>query len=69
MLYPGIALTLQQAGAGDGALRGKVLIDCNNPVEVERFTLVTEPGGSLVRRSRGPNGTQPLDPNRFRSSR
>jgi predicted dinucleotide-binding enzyme len=30
------------------ALRGKAIIDCNNPVEVERFTLVTQPGRSMA---------------------
>jgi predicted dinucleotide-binding enzyme len=40
--------TLAEAGAGDGTLSGKVLIDCNNPVEIEHFTLVTEPGSSLA---------------------
>ncbi|GAB3849555.1 NADPH-dependent F420 reductase [Dactylosporangium cerinum] len=29
------------------AVRGKVVIDCGNPVEVEGFTLITEPGDSL----------------------
>ena len=31
---------------GDAA-RGKVLIDCGNPVEIEGFTRTTEPGDSL----------------------
>jgi 8-hydroxy-5-deazaflavin:NADPH oxidoreductase len=46
--YTGVDWTLREAGAADGTLRGKVLIDCNNPVEVEHFTLVTDPGGSLA---------------------
>jgi predicted dinucleotide-binding enzyme len=37
VLYAGIDATLEEAGP---ALRGKVLIDCNNPVETDRFTLV-----------------------------
>jgi 8-hydroxy-5-deazaflavin:NADPH oxidoreductase len=48
VLYAGIESTLREAGAAEGVLRGKVLIDCNNPVEVQRFTLVTEPGTSLA---------------------
>jgi predicted dinucleotide-binding enzyme len=35
------------AGANADAARGKVLIDCGNPVEIEGFTLTTEPGDSL----------------------
>ncbi|MGH8187506.1 MAG: NADPH-dependent F420 reductase, partial [Steroidobacteraceae bacterium] len=38
----GVYATLRQAGAEQGALDGKVIIDCNNPVEIERFTLVTD---------------------------
>jgi len=30
------------------AVRGKVVIDCGNPVEIEGFTLITEPGDSLA---------------------
>jgi hypothetical protein len=30
------------------ALRGKAIIDCNNPVEVEHFTLVAQPGRSMA---------------------
>jgi hypothetical protein len=40
----GVDATLRAAGADDGALAGKVLIDCMNPVEVERFTLTTRGG-------------------------
>jgi predicted dinucleotide-binding enzyme len=46
VLYQGIPGTL--AAIGD-ALRGKAVIDCTNPVEVEHFTLVTEPGVSMAR--------------------
>lgn len=42
--------TLEQAGAPDGRLAGKILIDCTNPVEVERFTLTTEGRESLAER-------------------
>ena len=40
VLYDGIASTLEAARATDGALRGKVLIDINNPVETETFQVV-----------------------------
>src|SRR3712207_2992971 len=39
VLHRGIDATLQAAGAQDGTLAGKPLLDCNNPVETERFTL------------------------------
>ncbi|MCK2217114.1 NAD(P)-binding domain-containing protein [Actinomadura sp. ATCC 31491] len=45
VLYQGMPATLAEIG---DALRGKPLIDCNNPVEIERFTLVTEPGRSMA---------------------
>ncbi|MEU4448052.1 NAD(P)-binding domain-containing protein [Actinosynnema sp. NPDC050801] len=45
VLHQGMAATL--AGIGD-ALRGKPVVDCNNPVEVEHFTLVTAPGRSMA---------------------
>ena len=45
VLYQGMRYTLTQIG---DALRGKAIIDCNNPVEVENFTLVTEPGRSMA---------------------
>jgi 8-hydroxy-5-deazaflavin:NADPH oxidoreductase len=47
VLYAGVQDTLRAAGAADGVLRGKVLVDVNNPVEVERFTLV-DFGASLA---------------------
>ncbi len=46
VLYAGLDSTLRDAGAADGTLAGKVLIDCTNPVEVERFTLVSKLGTS-----------------------
>ncbi|CAM4301124.1 NADPH-dependent F420 reductase [Kibdelosporangium persicum] len=45
VLYQGMPETLAEIGA---ALRGKAIIDCNNAVEVEHFTLVTEPGRSMA---------------------
>ncbi|MFG1946329.1 NADPH-dependent F420 reductase [Nonomuraea sp. NPDC048826] len=45
VLYQGMASTLVRIG---GALRGKVIVDCANPVEVEGFTLVTPPGTSMA---------------------
>jgi predicted dinucleotide-binding enzyme len=48
VLYEGVAQTLRDAGAADGTMTGKVLIDCNNPVETERFSLVTAAGTSLA---------------------
>jgi predicted dinucleotide-binding enzyme len=45
VLYQGVESTLRAAG---DALAGKVLLDCTNPVESERFTLVTEPGTSIA---------------------
>ncbi|HEY0572243.1 MAG TPA: hypothetical protein VGD16_11980, partial [Enterovirga sp.] len=44
--------TLTAAGASDGALAGKVLIDCTNPGEGERFTLMTGDGHSIAERVR-----------------
>ncbi|NUT94679.1 MAG: NAD(P)-binding domain-containing protein [Saccharothrix sp.] len=43
--YQGIEHTLDEVG---DALKGKVVVDCNNAVEVEDFTLVTEPGQSMA---------------------
>jgi 8-hydroxy-5-deazaflavin:NADPH oxidoreductase len=43
--YHGIPRTLAEIG---DALRGKPIIDCNNPVEIEQFTLITEPGRSMA---------------------
>src|SRR5687767_6941943 len=58
VLYQGVDSTLAAAGAADGTLRGKVLVDCNNPVEVERFTLVGEPGVSLAQRLAAATGAR-----------
>lgn len=46
VLYQGLGFTLDSIGDG---LRGKPIIDCNNPVETEHFTLVDLPGGSAAR--------------------
>ncbi|GAA3038898.1 NADPH-dependent F420 reductase [Streptosporangium longisporum] len=48
--HEGVLSTLRDAGAAEGAFRGKTIIDCNNPVEVGDFTLVTPPGTSLAER-------------------
>lgn len=48
--WEGVEGTLTEAGADDGTLAGKVLIDCCNPVEVDRFTLTTDSGVSLAQR-------------------
>lgn len=45
VLHQGIDGTLAEVG---DALRGKAVVDCNNPVEVEHFTLVTRPGVSMA---------------------
>ena len=47
--WAGVDDALTQAGADDETLAGKVIVDCGNPVEVERFTLV-DPGRSLTQR-------------------
>ena len=41
VLNAGVDATLRDAGAGDGLLAGKVLIDCSNQIEHEHFTLVS----------------------------
>jgi len=48
VLYQGLEYTLETSGAYDGTLSGKVVLDCNNPVEIENFTLVRYPEGSLA---------------------
>lgn len=45
VLHQGMPATL--AAIGDG-LRGKPVVDCNNPVEVEGFTLTTAPGRAMA---------------------
>ena len=46
--YEGVLKTLLDAGAGDGAFIEKVIVDCNNAVEIDNFTLVTGGGLSLA---------------------
>jgi predicted dinucleotide-binding enzyme len=48
VLYDGVAETLAAAGAADGVLRGKVLIDVNNPVEIEHFQVIDDFAPSLA---------------------
>jgi predicted dinucleotide-binding enzyme len=48
VLYQGVAETLASAGAADGVLRGKVLVDVNNPVETEHYQLVDDFAPSLA---------------------
>ena len=38
--WAGVADVLTEAGADDGTLAGKVIVDCGNPVETKNFTLV-----------------------------
>jgi 8-hydroxy-5-deazaflavin:NADPH oxidoreductase len=45
VLYQGMPWTLSTIGE---ALHGKPVIDCNNPVEIESFTLTTDPGESMA---------------------
>lgn len=37
----GVIAALLQAGAAEGTLAGRVVVDCNNPVETQSFTLTT----------------------------
>ncbi len=48
VLHGGIDATLREARAQDGTLAGKPLLDCNNPVETERFTVDSRAGSSLA---------------------
>jgi hypothetical protein len=47
VLHAGVDSTLEHAGAGEGALREKVLIECTNAVEHEQFAATTAPGSSV----------------------
>lgn len=47
--YDAVAGVLASAGAGEGALRGRVLIDCTNAVG-PGFLLTTDPGPGAARR-------------------
>ncbi len=53
VLYQGMSATLAEIGDG---LRGKPIVDCNNPVEIEHFTLVTEPGRSMAQQIESATG-------------
>ncbi|MGC5288627.1 NADPH-dependent F420 reductase [Micromonospora sp. DT231] len=53
VLYQGMPATLAEIGDG---LRGKPIVDCNNPVEIEHFTLVTEPGLSMAQQIESATG-------------
>jgi predicted dinucleotide-binding enzyme len=48
VLHGGVASTLRDAGAAEGVLAGKILIDCTNPFELERFIVVTASGMSVA---------------------
>jgi len=48
VLYQGVTWTLEAAGVTGGALTGKVLIDVNNPVEVDEFQVVEDFQPSLA---------------------
>jgi predicted dinucleotide-binding enzyme len=48
VLHAGVESTLRDAGAGEGVLRERVLIDCTNPIERERLTVTTAPGRSVA---------------------
>ncbi|MEU7608409.1 NAD(P)-binding domain-containing protein [Micromonospora sp. NPDC049204] len=53
VLYQGMPATLAEIGDG---LRGKPIVDCNNAVEIEHFTLVTEPGRSMAQQIESATG-------------
>jgi predicted dinucleotide-binding enzyme len=44
----GLAETLERAGAPEGTLAGKTVIDCGNAVDITDFSLVTWEGKSLA---------------------
>jgi predicted dinucleotide-binding enzyme len=48
VLQAGVAQTLAEAGAGEGTLAGKTVIDCGNSVDVADFSLVTWNGLSIA---------------------
>ena len=47
VLRAGVESTLRDAGAADGALRGKLLVECTNAIEREHFATTTGPGASV----------------------
>ena len=48
--YEGVAATLDAAGAGEGTLSGRALIDCTNAVVPGRFVLATDGGPGVAER-------------------
>ena len=48
--YEGVEAVLREAGAADGVLDGRVLLDCTNPTSPPRFVLKTGDGPSVARR-------------------
>lgn len=53
--WEGVDWTLDQVG---DRLRGKVLVDVTNPVEIERFTVVTPPGLSMAEQVQARTGAR-----------
>lgn len=47
VLRAGVEWTLEAAGAAEGVLRGKVLIECSDAIDRERGTVTTAPGASV----------------------
>jgi predicted dinucleotide-binding enzyme len=47
VLRAGVESTLRDAGAADGVLRGKVLIESTNAIEPEHMVVATAPGASI----------------------
>lgn len=50
VLWDGVEEALAGAGAGDGALAGKLVLDCSNATEHGVGTLLTAPGSSAAQR-------------------
>lgn len=46
MRVAGLGSTLEAAGAGEGTLAGKVVVDCGNAVDVADFSLITFENGT-----------------------
>src|SRR5690348_2509291 len=44
VLQAGVESTLRDAGAADGTLAGKVLLECTNAIERDRLMVTTAPG-------------------------
>jgi len=56
--HEGVMETLEQAGSGEHALAGKVLIDCSNPVNIDDFTLAGNEHNSLAERIQQVSGAK-----------